>query len=165
MSVDWWARGLGISGIVLGAGGIAWRWFEWWATGRSRMKVIASAGSIQETGIGLVRVRGEGFGVNSITIEAINTCRRAITIDAVGFIDPQTRSEYMVGPQPGQLPATLDPGQRVTIRGDPEHFLEVLRPGARLVPFCRDVEGKVHKGKQDQHLRKFIRRAKEASDA
>ena len=165
MSADWWARGLGISGIALGAGGIVWRWFEWWASGRSRMKVIASAGRVEETGIGLLRMRGGQFGVNAIVIEAVNTCRRAVTVEAVGFLDRRARSEYMVGPQPGQLPATLNPGQRVAIRGDPQGFLEAVRSGARLVPFCRDVEGKVHKGKQDQHLRKFIGRAKEPSDA
>lgn len=164
MSADWWARGLSIGSFCVASLALLWHPVQWWLSGRSRMKVIASAGLIQETGIGLLRLRGEGYGVNSIIIEAINTCRRTVTIEAVGFLDRRTRGEYMVGPQPGQLPATLNPGQRVAIRGDPQGFLEAVRSGGRLVPFCRDVEGKVHKGKQDQHLRKFIRRAKEASD-
>ena len=166
MSVDWWARGLGISGIVLGAGGTLWRCFEWWIAGRARLKVIASAGRVQWSPDLFGILYGEGVEESSVIVEAINTSRRVIVVESVGFLDRSGKAHYYLKPLPGgHLPASLSPGERVSGWGDPKTFVQALRSGAQLIPFCKEVEGRVHKGKEAESFRRFKRRAREATDA
>jgi hypothetical protein len=171
MSADWWARGLSIGAVAIAFGGFIWARLEWRAAGRPRMKVIGSAGHIQRAQDGgLALLRGERFGEDWVIIDAINTSRRALTVESVGFLDyggflrRRKRGFYGIWPRAGQLPRRLDPGEKVSVEGDPKPVFEALRSGARLVPFCQDAEGRIHKGRQDEHFRRFARRAKEAAD-
>jgi hypothetical protein len=165
MTVDWWARGLAIGGIVLGASGIVWRWFEWWIAGRARLKVVASAGQVQWSPHFSGILYGERFGESSIIVTVINTSRRLVIAEAVGFLDDRGKARYYLASLPGhRFPATLNQGERVSGWADPGTFVEALRSGAQLVPFCKDTEGKIHKGKEDEHFRRFRRRVEEATD-
>jgi hypothetical protein len=165
MSVDWWARGLGIAGIVLAAGTIIWHWFEWWIAGRARLKVVASAGRFQWSPHFSGILYGKGVEASSIIITVINTSRRVVTVQAVGFLQRRGEWRCLLAPLPGRrFPATLGQGENVSGWADPETFVEALRSGARLVPFCKDTEGKIHKGKEDEHFRRFRRRATEATN-
>ena len=165
MSVNWWPHSLVIVGIVLAAGGIIWGWFVWWVAGRARLKVVASAGRVVWSPHFSGILCGERFGESSIIVTAINTSRRVVIAEAVGFLDRRGKGTYYLAKLPvGQFPASLSQGEKVSGWADPGIFVEALRSGAQLVPFCKDTEGKIHKGKEDEYFRRFARRATQAAD-
>lgn len=158
MDVDWWARGIGIAALVLALAGVLLRLLEFLLSGRARIKVVGSAGTVQPTAAGLKLLRGKRFGYSLVVVDIINTGRRPVTIDTVGFRVPG--SKRLTQLEPGvleTLPARLEPGERTTVTSQAHSFLEnQIELPSKLRPYCNDAEGRTHLGALDHHFHQLV---------
>lgn len=160
MDVDWWARGIGVAALVIAIGGFAWRVFEWWLTNRPRIRVKGSACTAVS---GNRFYYGDSFSPTHFSVAVVNIGKRPITVTSVGFEEirlPLTRRRtryYLFTGIPGQLPTRLDQAQDVTVyAGIGGELGEEVKSGLKVVPFCKDAEDHVHKGKTDEHFKRFV---------
>lgn len=146
-----------MAGLVTGSLALLWRIFEWWTERRPRVRAIASAAQLQPAAAGKwMQLRGEKFSPTVLLVEVINVSRRAITIESVGFKDSASEERSAIVPSGGELPANLEPGQKVTISSEIEQWKDKLG-SVQLLPFCTDSEGHTHIGGPDEHFLRLVR--------
>jgi hypothetical protein len=163
MSTAEWGIVLGLVGTITGTSGLLWRVFEWWMAGRSRLKVIGSAGQATPGGGQIWMARGERFGESHVIVDVINVSRRPITVSQVGFLHRAERRSLTIIPAiPQQLPVRLETGEKVTVFGDAQRFLEEAGETTDgFVSYCEDAEDRTYTGKVDWHFRRLMERRRQ----
>ena len=158
MDVDWWARGIGLTAMVIALFSLALRAFEIWRAGRADLKVIGSAGKAQITNAGPYLVRGRRFGYSLVLVDIINKGKRPVVVEQAGFVVPGSDHRSVTIPGvPDLLPKRLEPGDSVTVTNDAQSFFEHQTEDlGKIRPYCQDAERKTHLGKVDGHFRQLV---------
>jgi hypothetical protein len=164
LAVDWWARGVGIAGVLVALAALGIRGYELRRSGVGKVRVTGSAGLVTfQPALGqMVVERGKRFGYDNVVIDVVNTGQRPVHVNAVGFAHPDGQRFSILLGQPGQLPKKLEPGASTMIwskslaegLGDLQRWLSA---DLRVRPYCTDAEGKMHIGKVDHHLTELQR--------
>ncbi len=166
MDSDWWARGIAITALSISLLAAAWPIFAWSEARRVRLQVTASMSQFwpaMHPGqfVAVDELKPEGY---LLDIRVLNRGRPTTVdsgrgLDAVGLLDSQSGALYGFIQHPAQFPARLQPQEALNISGSPGSDLrEALRSGARLIPYCRGSDGRIHKGKYDEYFHKEAQR-------
>jgi hypothetical protein len=165
MTTAEWGVLLGAIGTVTGTAGLFWRVFEWWRNNRLDVQVVGSAGQVLMSDSGVFVGKGGRFRESEVVVYVINRSRREVTVDAAGFLveRPKRGQPYAMWINPrGLLPAKLSRGERAQVLAGVENLQGAVAAGTRLVPFCRDAEGHVHRGKNDEYFEGWVKRMRES---
>ena len=165
MSTAEWGLLLGVVGTVTGTGGLVFRIYEWRMTNRPRIRVKGSACAAVP---GNRFYYGDRLSPTHFSVGVVNIGKRPITVKSVGFQEVKrtfTRRrarQWLFEGIPGQLPARLAQTQDdVILYTDIGGELgEEVTSGLKVMPFCKDAEGHTHKGKTDEHFKRFVRSQK-----
>jgi hypothetical protein len=108
---------------------------------------------------------GDRFRDSEVVVYVINRSKREVTVNSAGFFakDRKTGQLHLLWINPrGLLPTKLSRGERTQVLAGAENLERAVGAGMRLVPFCRDAEGHVHRGKNDEYLEGWVTRMRES---
>jgi hypothetical protein len=148
-----------VTGTV-GAVGVIWRIFEWWLNNRLDVQVVGSAGQVFVSDSQPFVGRGGRFRDSEVVVYVINRSRRDVIVDAAGFLvkRPKKGQPYRLDINPrGLLPTKLSRGEKTQVLAGAENLQAAVEAGMRLVPFCRDAEGQIHRGKNDEYFEGWVK--------